>query len=210
MNTSSQAGKVTDISYGYDQAHWCDVNRRVALPSKTTSMATTPTLTSLRELLDEYISRMISAEMHLKSSVLGWVNKENSASLKMLMQDYLDIVERHIRQIEFFCQEEQITANILNNPVMSAFIAEAEDRLSACAGPEVRDACLLAAIQGINHFKIHVYGTAAAFAGAVRLENAGLLFHQAELDEKEMDERLSYLAEHELNRKAAVPVAVTE
>ena len=50
----------------------------------------------------------------------------------------------------------------------------------------------------------------AAFAGAVGLEKAGLMFHQAELDEKEIDERLSYLAEHELNRKAMSPAAATE
>jgi hypothetical protein len=56
---------------------------------------------------------------------------------------------------------------------------------------------------------VSIYGTAAAFAGAVRLQKAGLLFHQAELDEKEMDERLSYLAEHELNRKAIAPIALT-
>lgn len=199
-----------NIIYGHDQNHWHPIMIGLVLSHKAISMETIPTISSLRQLLYEDACRMISAEMHLKSSVLGWVSNENSAFLKMLMQDYLDVVEKHIRQLEAFCREEQIAVCILNNRVMSAFIADADDRLSACTCPEVRDVCLLSAIQGINHFKIHVYGTMAAFAGALRLENAGLLFHQAELDEKEMDERLSYLAEHELNRKAAVPVAVTE
>lgn len=173
-------------------------------------METALTIPSLRHLLFEDVSRMISAEMQLRSSVLGWVGKENSGALKMLMQDYVDVVEKHIRQLELFCREERLAACILNNRVMSALIADADDRLSACTCSAVRDVCLLSAIQGINHFKINVYGTVAAFAGTVRLEKAGLMFHQAEADEKEMDERLSYLAEHDLNRKAAAPVTVTE
>ncbi|QEM07660.1 DUF892 family protein [Mucilaginibacter rubeus] len=173
-------------------------------------METMSTTSSLRQLLYEDVSRMISAEMLLKSSVLGWINKGNSASLKMLMLGYQDVVEKHIRQLGAFRREEQITACIPSNGVMSAFIADADDRLFACTRPEVRDVCLLSAIQSINHFKISVYGTMAAFAGAVRLEKAGLMFHQAELDEKEIDERLSYLAEHELNRKAMSPAAATE
>ncbi len=172
-------------------------------------MATIPTISSLRQLLDEDTSRMISAEQQLKNSISGWVSIENSASLKLLMYEYMDVVEKHIRQLEVFCEEEKIGSYKFSNKVMKAYIAEADEKLSGCTTPEVKEACLLAAVQGINHFKISVYGTAAAFAGAVRLQRAGLLFHQAELDEKEMDERLSYLAEHELNRKAAAPVTLS-
>ena len=172
-------------------------------------MQTPPTISCLRQLLDEDTSRMISAEIQLKNSISGWVSNENSGSLRTLMHDYLNIVEKHIRQLEIFCKEEKIGTHSLSNRVMKAYITEADEKLSGCSGPEVKEACLLAAIQGINHFKISVYGTAAAFAGAVRLQKAGLLFHQAELDEKDMDERLSYLAEHELNRKAAAPATLS-
>jgi len=51
-----------------------------------------------------------------------------------------------------------------------------------------------------------VYGTAAALAAAIKMVAAGLLFHQAESDEKDMYERLSYLVEHELNNKAIAPL----
>jgi ferritin-like metal-binding protein YciE len=170
-------------------------------------METIPTISCLRQLLDLNSGRMISAELQLKNSISGWVGKENSVPLRLLLYEYLNIVEKHIRLLEIFCKEENISFHNLSNKIMSAYIAEADEKLAGCTRPEVKDACLLAAIQGINHFKISIYGTAAAFAGAVRLQKAGLLFHQAELDEKEMDERLSYLAEHELNRKAAAPTA---
>jgi ferritin-like metal-binding protein YciE len=172
-------------------------------------MKTIPTISCLRQLLDEDTSRMIGAELQLKNRITGWVSKENSGPLRFLLYEYLDVVGKHIHQLEIFCEEEKISSYVHSNKVMEAYIAEADEKLSGCTSPEVKDACLLAAIQCINHFKVSTYGTAAAFAGAVRLQKAGLLFHQAELDEKEMDERLSYLAEHELNRKAIAPIALT-
>lgn len=172
------------------------------------NIETKPVISCLRELLDEDTSRLFSAELQLKNSISGWVSKDSSVSLKILMQEYLDVIEQHIRLLERFGESEKnLPANRVNR-IMKVYIEQADEKLAACASPAVKDACLLAAIQGINHFKISVYGTAAAFAGTIGLQSAGLLFHQAELEEKEMDERLSFLAEHELNRKANVPAAI--
>jgi len=171
-------------------------------------MGTPATISSLRQLLDEEVSHMLLGERQLKASIVRWVSKENAVPLRLLLHDYLDVVEKHIRLLEVICKEEQIGSYELFNRVMKAYIVEADEKLAGCTCPEIKDACLLAAIQRINHFKISVYGTAAAFASAIKLQKAGLLFHQAELAEKDMDERLSYLAEHELNRKAIAPVAL--
>jgi ferritin-like metal-binding protein YciE len=114
--------------------------------------------------------------------------------------------EKYIRQLDFFCEEEKTGPSHHSNQVMKVYLAEAEEKLAGCTCPEIRDACLLAVIQCINHFKISVYGTAAAFFASIKMAAAGLLFHEAELNEKDMDDRLSYLAEHELNNKAVAPV----
>jgi len=91
---------------------------------------------------------------------------------------------------------------------MHAFIEEAEEKLNACTDAEVRDACLLACIQSINHFKISTYGTAAAFAKALDMENQAVIFHEAEINEKQIDDRLSQLAEFEINVKAKAPIVL--
>jgi ferritin-like metal-binding protein YciE len=64
------------------------------------------------------------------------------------------------------------------------------------------DACLLASIQGINHYKISLYGTAAAFVGKIGLESSAAIFHELEINEKSIDSSLSQMAEHEINNKA--------
>ena len=57
-----------------------------------------------------------------------------------------------------------------------------------------------------NHFKISTYGTAAAFANALNMEKQASVFHEAEVNEKQIDDRLSQLAEHEINIKAKAPI----
>lgn len=94
-----------------------------------------------------------------------------------------------------------------SNQVMKVYLAEAGQKLAGCTCSDIRDASLLAIVQRINHFKISVYGKAATFAATNKMA-AGLLFHQAESDEKDIDERLSFLAEHELNQKAIAPIAL--
>jgi ferritin-like metal-binding protein YciE len=67
---------------------------------------------------------------------------------------------------------------------------------------------LLASVQAINHYKISVYGTAAAFAGALELEKHALFFREAAVNEKQIDDRLSQLAQHEINVNAKMPGAL--
>jgi ferritin-like metal-binding protein YciE len=92
---------------------------------------------------------------------------------------------------------------------MEAFILETSEKLSRCTDPEVRDACLLEGIQQINHYKICGYGTAAAYATTLDLENESRMFREAEINEKQIDDRLSQLAEHEVNRLARAPIVLT-
>ena len=154
------------------------------------------TITTLHNLLDYDARKFASAEVQLKHNLPGWINNTGSLQLKIVLQKYLTFVEEHIQQMDNFFDEEKIYSPILTNRVMRAFIDEAEEKLAGCSDPEVKDACLLASIQAINHFKISTYGTAAAFARALDMEKQAAVFYKAEENEKQIDDRLSQLAEH--------------
>ena len=160
------------------------------------------TITTLHNLLDYDASKFTSAEIQLKNSLPEWINKASSLQLKTVLQKYLGFVQQHVQKMEGFFEQEKINSFSLTNRVMRAFIEEAEEKLSNCTDAEVKDACLLACIQAINHFKISTYGTAAAFANALDMEKHAAVFHEAEVNEKQIDDRLSQLAEHEINIKA--------
>ena len=104
--------------------------------------------------------------------------------------------------MESFFEEEEIISLSLTNRIMQAFIEESNEKINNCADTEVRDACLLAGIQAINHYKISIYGTAAAFAKELGLDKYAAVFHESEVNEKQIDDRLSQLAEHEINQKS--------
>jgi ferritin-like metal-binding protein YciE len=164
------------------------------------------TITTLHNLLDEDARKFIIAEVQLKKVLPEWINKAGSVKLKAVLQKYLELVEQHIQKMEDFFEEENVSSLSLASRIMQAFIDEAEEKLSNCTDAEVKDACLLACIQAINHFKISTYGTAAAFANTLGMEKSATVFHEAEVNEKQIDDRLSQLAEHEINNKAKTPV----
>lgn len=166
------------------------------------------TITTLHHLLNYEARKFTSAEVLLKNSLDGWINRSSSAMLKTVLQKYLLLVEEHIDKLQLFFDAEHITALSTTNRIMHAFIAETTDKLAHCTDAEVQDACMLSCIQAINHFKISMYGTAAAYANTLGMPKYAALFHEAEVNEKQIDDRLSELAEHEINSKAKAPVLV--
>lgn len=165
-------------------------------------------ITTLHDLLDYEARKFTSAEIQLQQILPEWISKSGSLKLKTVLQKYLDLVKQHVQNMEGFFEEEKITSLSLSNRVMQAFIEEAGEKMSNCTDEEVKDACLLASIQSINHFKISMYGTAAAFANALGMEKQAVVFHEAEVNEKQIDERLSQLAVHEINIKAKAPIVL--
>ena len=164
--------------------------------------------TNLQDLLDYDARKFISAEVQLKNTLPEWINKASSLQLKTVLQKYLDLVQHHVQIIEGFFEEENIISLSVTNRVMQAYIEETKEKLGSCTDAEVKDACLLACIQAINHFKISTYGTAAAFANALGMEKTAIVFHEAEINEKQIDDRLSQLAEYEINVKAKAPIVL--
>lgn len=125
------------------------------------------------------------------------------------MQKYLGFVEQHLQKLESYRDEEKAGTFSIGNRVMRALVEESEERMRHCPDTEIKDVCLLACIQVINHFKISAFGTAAAFANELKMEKAAAIFHEMEINEKHIDDRLSQLAEHELNKKARTPILIT-
>ena len=167
-----------------------------------------PTITTLHNLLDYDASKLTGAELQLKNCLPGWINMASSVQLKTVLQKYLDFVQGQLEKIQAFFDDEKISSLSVSSRVMQAFIDDANEKLSNCTDAEVKDASLLASIQSINHFKISTYGTAAAFANALGMETQAAVFHEAEIKEKQIDDRLSQLAEHEINNRAKSPIVL--
>jgi ferritin-like metal-binding protein YciE len=165
-------------------------------------------ITTLHNLLDYEASKFSSAEVQLTNALPQWINKAGSVKLKTVLQKYKDDIGDHLSNLEEFVTAERLTSLSLVNRIMSAYIQDTNEKLVMCTDAEVADACLLASVQMINHFKISAYGTAAAFANTLGMDKAANFFHQAEVHEKQIDDRLTQLAQYEINFKAKSPIVL--
>jgi ferritin-like metal-binding protein YciE len=166
-------------------------------------------INGLRDLLIHNIQALINAEMQLKNVIPGWIDKTSSLKMKMVLQKYLELIQMHVEKLDHFLGNEKVPLFPGNNAVMDAFIHETNALLAKCTDAEVKDAGLLACVQNINHFKISNYGTSAAFTNTLEMEEAAVAFREAEINEKQIDDRLSQLAEHEINVNARDPIILT-
>mgnify|MGYP003449252279 CR=1 FL=1 len=144
---------------------------------------TDSSIANLHQLLMFDICRQASAEVQLIKVLPEWASQASSLQLKAFIGKYLDFVKLQKQELDHFIEKEN-------------------------SDQEVKDACLLSCIQEINHYKISAYGTASAFANALGMEDTALVFRKAEVNEKQIDDRLSQLAEHEINLKARSPIVL--
>ena len=164
------------------------------------------TFTTLHHLLDYDARRYLCAEVQLKNILPEWIKKSNSLKLKNILNHYLELIEDHIDKLEIFFESEKINSVSITNRIMQALIEETEEKIKRSTDAQIQDAALLAAVQIINHFKISAYGTSAAFSKALDNNKYAAFFHDVETNEKQIDYRLTELAEKEINISAKSPI----
>ena len=87
---------------------------------------------------------------------------------------------------------------------MEGLVKEGSELIKEDADPNVKDAALIAAAQRVEHYEIAVYGTLCTFAKLLGYTKAGSLLHASLEEETATDEKLTELAESEINLAANV------
>ena len=166
------------------------------------------TISTLHQLLDFNSQHFIVGEVHLKKSMHEWISKASSVKLKAVFQKYLEHIEQNVKSFEIFINEEKMNLISNENKILNTLIEDTDKKFELCSDVEIKDACLLASVQVINHYKICIYGTAAAYANTLDMQEAAKSFKMAEINEKKIDDRLSQMAEFEINKKATTPIVL--
>ena len=90
-----------------------------------------------------------------------------------------------------------------NCPGMAGIIEEGSELMQEEEPGAVMDAALIAAAQRAEHYEIGAYGTCAAWARLLGMDEVVSLLEQTLEEEKATDKKLSALAEQEVNLNAA-------
>ncbi len=84
-------------------------------------------------------------------------------------------------------------------PAIDGIIEEASEIMKEAKDDTVRDAGMLAAAQAVEHYEISRYGTLKAWAEKLGLDDAAELLGETLDEEVATDEKLTELAETEIN-----------
>jgi ferritin-like metal-binding protein YciE len=158
-----------------------------------------------KEMLDLFIEELrdaYSAEKLASRSMPRVMKKLQHAGLRQAFKAHIEETQHQIERLEQVFEELEMSARAKTCHAMQGLIEEQKEVFDMDLEPELLDAALLAAQQKAEHYEIAAYGSLAAFARALGIERAAELLHDTLEEERRFDERLTELAEHEINPAA--------
>lgn len=157
----------------------------------------------LRALFVEQLKDIYYAEKQIAKSLPEMRDSANSPELRQAFEDHLGETEQHIARVEAVFAQLGMEPQEERCPAINGIVSEAKDLMKLNLSPAAHDAALVCAAQKVEHYEIGTYGCLRAFADLLGLEEASELISRTLMEEKTTDERLTALAETELNPKAA-------
>ena len=159
-------------------------------------------LDTMQELLVEELRDLHNAEQQLVKALPRLAAVASTPSLQDALQDHLADTEAQVRRLEQIFETLGQKSGGRKCKGMEGLLEEAEEMAAEKGAELVRDAGLIASVQRIEHYEIAAYGCAITHASLLGLDDVADLLEQNLVEEKAADERLSAIAEQEVNGSA--------
>ena len=158
---------------------------------------------SLRELFEIELCYAYDCEQKLVEKGLpAMIEAASSPQLQTALKQHLEETRNHVRRLEQVSGSIGTEPETKDNDVLDELMNAAEDSVSNIDKSPLRDAALIVNGNMVEHFEIATYGTLAAFARNLGLQNVVSLLEQTLEEEKKADAKLTQLAES-MNQVAA-------
>ena len=158
---------------------------------------------TMEELFAHQLKDVYYAEHRITKALPKMIAKASSAALQEAFEDHLAETESQIERLDEVFALLKIKPDSVTCQAIDGIIKEADEVASEVADPAVLDAGLLAAAQAVEHYEIARYGTLVAWAKRLGHHDAAALFETTLAEERAADQKLSLLANSEVNAKAA-------
>lgn len=160
-------------------------------------------ITTMEELFIDEIRDLYDAEKQLTKALPKMAKAAVSEELREEFDEHLGQTEKQIARLERIFALVGENAKGRKCAAMTGLIEEGEEIIDHSKETPVRDAGLIAAAQKVEHYEISGYGSARTHAELLGNDEAARLLDETLIEEKEMDERLTQLAEAMINTEAA-------
>jgi ferritin-like metal-binding protein YciE len=158
---------------------------------------------SMDDLFVHTLRDIYYAEKQIEKALPEMIEKANDPALKQAFKAHLGETQNHVKRVEQVFKMHGVEVKGVDCPAIDGIIEEADDVAGEVDDKRVLDAALIASAQAVEHYEMTRYGTLIAWAKQLgRADCASVL--QRNLDEeKGADQKLTQLAETNVNRKAA-------
>jgi ferritin-like metal-binding protein YciE len=160
-------------------------------------------VTALRTLFEDYLKCVYWSENALAPVFHDMLNHISSKDISRLLTQHTMTTRIHSDRIEKIFESIGIPPEEKKFDAMESLIRDADIIIDQTSSGAVRDAAIIALIQHIIHCEIATYGTLKSFAITLKEENVVSLLEKNLEEEKELDTKLSVVAEAYINDEAA-------
>lgn len=163
-----------------------------------------PTISSLTELYADELKDLWSANDQMVKALGKIAPQATNAKLKKMLVDSPESIAKHTDLLKTLIEEQGETVKKEHCKGMEGLVAEALKHTIEEApesGP-VLDAAIIAQYQRMTHYGITGFGTVAAFARALKLEDHSTKLEAAVKDMHRGDDMMSEIAESAVNVEA--------
>jgi ferritin-like metal-binding protein YciE len=159
-------------------------------------------LKTMQDLFEHELQDLYSAEQQIIQALPEMMQATSNQELKNAFQEHLEQTKGQAQRLEQIAQQVGINPQGEQCKAMAGLIEEGRTLLNEQAEPAVLDAALIGAAQRIEHYEIAGYGTARTFARTLGNQEAAQLLQQTLEEEAQTDEKLTRLAEQNVNKQA--------
>jgi ferritin-like metal-binding protein YciE len=157
---------------------------------------------TLEKLFEETVRDIYYAEKKILKALPKMAKKASSPNLSKAFEGHIVETEAQVERLEEIFELLGKLARGKTCPAIDGIIEEGEEIMKEAKDDTVRDAGMLAAAQAVEHYEISRYGTLKAWAEKLGMTGAVKLLDATLKEEKATDEKLTGLAESEINIEA--------
>lgn len=159
-------------------------------------------LTNLQDLLVDQLRDLYNAEKQLVKALPTMAKTANSEELRQGFEEHLEETEGQVKRLEQIFEQLGASPRGKKCAAMEGLIEEGKELINEDMDDALLDAGLIAAAQKVEHYEIAAYGTVRTWAEQLGMNEAVELLQQTLDEEKAADQKLTELAQSEINVKA--------
>ena len=161
---------------------------------------------TLEELLTDELKDLYSAENQILKALPKMAKTAHSRELRMAFEEHLEQTKNQVQRLEQACQEMGVSPRGKKCVGMEGLIEEGKEIMTNGSKDPASpmEAGLIGAAQKVEHYEIAAYGTARAHARQLGMNSVAMLLDRTLEEEKVTDDKLTRLAENQVNVQAAM------